>query len=132
MTSDVRREPSGVPEAKLCIYLLKKFFIEVQLIYIVVLVSGVQQSDSVIHIHTYIYIYIYIHIYIHIYICVYIYVYIYIFFFRFFSLVGYYKMLSIVPCAIQQIYVGYLFYIQQYVYVNSKLLIYPSLPFPLW
>ena len=35
-------------------FLLKKFFIEVYLIYNVVLVSGVQQSDSVIH--TYIYI----------------------------------------------------------------------------
>ena len=30
---------------------LKKFYIGVQLIYNVVLVSGVQQSDSVIHIH---------------------------------------------------------------------------------
>ena len=49
------------------------------MIYNVVLVSSVQQSDS------YIYIYIYI----------------YIFFFRFFSIVGYYEILSIVPCAIQ-------------------------------
>ena len=30
----------------------------------------------------------------------YIYIYIYIFFFRFFSLIGYYKILSVVPCAI--------------------------------
>ena len=37
--------------------------------------SGVQQSDSVIHM--------------------------YIFFFRFFSLIGYCKILNIVPCAIQ-------------------------------
>ena len=35
----------------------------------------------------------------------------YIFFFRFFSLISYYKILSIVPCAIQQVLVGYLFYI---------------------
>ena len=49
------------------------------LIYNVVLVSGIQQNDSVIHI----------------------YMYIYIFFFRFFSIIGYYKILNIVPCAIQ-------------------------------
>ena len=49
-----------------------------------------------------------------------IYIYIYIFFFRFFSLVGYYKILSTVsPCC--------LFCIQQCVYVNPKLLIYLSL-----
>ena len=50
------------------------------------LVSGVQHSDSVIYIS------------------------IYISFFRFFSLIGYYKILSIVPCAIQQVLVVYLFY----------------------
>ena len=44
------------------------------------LVSGVQQSDSVTHIH--------------------IYMYIYIFFFRFFYLIGYYKILRAVPCAL--------------------------------
>ena len=54
------------------------------MIYTIVLVSGVQQSDSVLHKHTSIY-------------------------FRFFSLTGYYKVLSIVLCAIQQIFVGYLF-----------------------
>ena len=38
--------------------------------------------------------------------------YIYIFFFfRFFSLIGYYKISRIVPCAIQKVLVGYLFYI---------------------
>ena len=57
------------------------------MIYSVVLVSSVQQSDSVIH------------------------MYIYIFSFRFFSLIGYYKILSVVPCAIQWVLVGYLFYI---------------------
>ena len=49
--------------------------IEVQLIYNIVLVSGIQQSDSVIHM--------------------------YIFFFRFFSIIDYYKILNIVPCAVQ-------------------------------
>ena len=39
------------------------------------------------------------------------YIYIYLFYFRFFPLLGYYKTLSIVPCAVQQILVGYLFYI---------------------
>ena len=36
---------------------------------------------------------------------------IYLFFFRFFSHLGYYRILSIVPCAIQQFLVVYLFYI---------------------
>ena len=63
---------------------LKNFLME--LIYSIVLVSGVKHSDSVI------------------------YIYIYIFLFRFFSLIGYYKILSIVPCAIQYTLVGYLFY----------------------
>ena len=55
-------------------FILKKILIEVQLIYNVALVSGVQQNDSVIYIH----------------ICI-----IYIFFFRFFSIIGYYKILNI-------------------------------------
>ena len=38
---------------------IKIFFIEIQLIYNVVLVSSVQQSASFIHIYIYIYIYIY-------------------------------------------------------------------------
>ena len=49
-------------------------FIAIELIYNVALVSGVQQSDSVLYISV---------------------------FFRFFSLIGSYKILSIVPCAIQ-------------------------------
>ena len=36
-------------------------------------------------------------------------VYIYIFFFRFFSIIGYYKILNIVPCARQEGLVAYLF-----------------------
>ena len=55
-----------------------KIFIEIYLIYNV-LISDVQQSDSVKHI----------------YVCI------YIFFFRFFSIIGYYKILSIVPIFIQ-------------------------------
>ena len=63
--------------------LLNSFFLnEIQFICSVVLVSGVQQSDSVIY------------IYIRTHIC--------IFFFIFFSLRGYYKILSIVPCAISR------------------------------
>ena len=54
------------------------------------------------------------------------YVYIYPLFFRFFSHVVYYRILSRVPCAIQQVLVDYLFYIQQFVYVKPELLIYPS------
>ena len=54
------------------------FLIEIYLIYSIVLVSGIQQSDSVM------------------YVCVYIYIY-----FRLFSITGYYKILNIVPCAIQ-------------------------------
>ena len=53
----------------------------------------------------------------HIYMC--------LFFFRFFSHIGYYRILSI-PCATQQVLTDYLFYIYQCVYVNPKLLIYPS------
>ena len=36
--------------------------------------------------------------------------YIYIFYFRFFSLIGYNKVLNIVSCARQEVLVGYLFY----------------------
>lgn len=56
--------------------------IEVQLLYNVVLISRVQHSDSVIHTHTQ------------------------IFFLRFFSIVAYYEILDVVPCAIQQVLVG--------------------------
>ena len=73
------------------------FFIEVQLIYNVVLVSGVQQSDPVLYMYAYVYIYI---------------------FFRFFSIVGYYKILKIVLCTIEQVLVVYLFYIWQCVSAN--------------
>ena len=57
------------------------------------------------------------------------YIYIYPPFFRSFFLIAYYRILSRVPRAMQEVLVDYLFYIyfiQQYVYVNAKLLIYPS------
>ena len=56
--------------------ILKINFIKVQLIYNVVLVSDVQRSDSVTH------------------------MYIYTFFFRFFSIISYYQILSIVLSAV--------------------------------
>ena len=54
---------------------------------------------------------------------------IYSFFFRLFSHTGYYRILSRDPCAIQQVLVGYLFYIQQDVHAHPTLLIL-SLPLP--
>ena len=62
-------------------------FIELDLICNVVVISAIQQSDSVIHIH------------------------ISTFFFRFFSHLGYYRMLGGVPCVIQKIPVDHAFYI---------------------
>ena len=48
------------------------------------------------------------------------------------SCIGCHRVLSSLPCAIQQVLDGYLFYIQQCVFVNPKLLIYPFPPcFPL-
>ena len=52
--------------------------------------------------------------------------YIYPLFFSFFSHIGHQRVLSRVPCAIQQVLISYQFYIQQCVYVNPNLLIYPS------
>ena len=54
-------------------FLLNIFKIEVQLIYNVVLVSGIQQSDPDIYIYVYMYIHIKTHTYIHVYIYTYIY-----------------------------------------------------------
>ena len=48
------------------------------------------------------------------------YIYIYLFFFRFFSHIGYCRVLSRVSCVIQQVLVDYLFYKQQCAYVNPK------------
>ena len=43
---------------------------------------------------------------------IYAYIYIYITFFRFFSIICYYKVLNIIPLAMQYVLVAYLFYIQ--------------------
>ena len=69
-------------------YSVTLFLIEVQLIYNV-LVSGVQQSDSVEYIYRY------------------------PLFFRFFSHLGHYRVLSRVPCAIQWVLTYTLLYIKQ-------------------
>ena len=74
---------------QLLLSFLKMYFTELQLIYNALL-SLVQQSDSVIHIYICIYIHTYIHIYIH------------TLFFIFFSIMVYYRLFNIVPCAIQQ------------------------------
>ena len=50
----------------------------------------------------------------------------YIFFFRFFSIIGYYKIVNTVNSLCYTVGLVYLFYIQYYVFVNSKLLICPS------
>ena len=70
------------------LYHFLKNFIGVQLTYSVVLLSGVQQSQSVLQIHLSI-------------------------LFRFFPHIGCYRILSRVPCAIQQVLVTHAFYIQQ-------------------
>ena len=64
--------------------LLVFIYIGVELIYNVVLGSGVQQSGSIIYIYTYTYL--------------------------FFSFIGYYRILSRVPCAIQWVLADDLFY----------------------
>ena len=59
------------------------------------------------------------------------YIYIYLLFFRFYSHIGHYRVLSRVACAIQQVLISYLFYIQQCVFVNPNLPIYPISSSPL-
>ena len=71
----------GKEDGRATLALFKNYFIEVWLIYNVMLVSGVQHSD----LDMYLYIFTHTHI----------------FFFRFFSPIGYYKILSTVPCALQ-------------------------------
>ena len=68
------RELKEFAEVKTTIF-KKMYFIEVELIYNVVLISAVQQSGSVAHICT--------------------------FFTIFFSTMGYHRLLNIVPCATQ-------------------------------
>ena len=65
-----------------CKWILYRLSHKGKLIYKVVLDSDVQQSDSVIHV------------------CI---------LFHIFSITVYYRILDIVPCAIQQVFVGYLF-----------------------
>ena len=76
--------------------------IEVQFIYNVGFISSVQESESQIHTHTH------------------------TFFFRFFSVIGYCKILSIFPYGIQQVLIVYLFYMQWCVYVNPQLVMHLS------
>ena len=73
--------PGGCSPLPTCISNPILFLIEVQLIYNVVLIAAVQQSDSVICICMYIYIYILFHI---------------------LFIMIYHGLLNIVPCAIQQ------------------------------
>ena len=63
------------------------FYIGAELIYNAVLVSGAQQNNSFLHIYLPI-------------------------FFRFFSHIGYCRILSRVPCAIQEVLADYLIYIK--------------------
>ena len=52
-----------------------------------------------------------------------------------FQIIFPYRLLQnivIVPLQYSRFFFGYLFYTQRCVYVHPKLLIYPSLPFPLW
>ena len=129
------------PVLKICLNFIF-IYIRVQLINNVVLVLGIKQSDSVTHISILFQTlspYRFVHnteynplcfivcfIYSSVYMLIpnsnlYIYlifppfpfcIYTYLLFIRFFSLRDYYIILSIVPCAIQQIHVGYLFHIK--------------------
>ena len=74
---------------------------EVQWIYNILLVSGVQQSDSIIYIY-----------------------------FLFFSIIVYFKISNIVLCAIHWILVAYLFYIYSCASISPILPIYPCSFFP--
>ena len=74
------------------------FYVGIQLVYNVVLVSSVQQSESVI--------------------CIFI-------LFRLLSRIDYYIILSRIPCAVHQVLVDFLFYIYLCMCINPKLLIYP-------
>ena len=59
----------------------------------------------------------------------YIYIYINLFFFRFFSIIDYYKILNIVPCA-TQVFVVYFIYSSMYLLIPNPSFIQPRLPFP--
>ena len=89
-------------------FFLRVIFISVQLLYNIVLISAIQQSESATHIHIYL-------------------------FFRFPSRLGRHRARSGVSGAIQQVHISYLFYPQdqQYMYVNPSLPVHPASPFPL-
>ena len=55
------------------------------------------------------------------------YIHMHLFFVKFFSHLGYYRTLSRVPCALQWVPVGCLFYIESCLCVNPKLSSYPFL-----
>ena len=60
------------------------------------------------------------------------YMYIYPLLFRFFSHIGLYRVLSRVSCAIQQVLISYLFYMQQCVYISTPFSQFiPPPPYPL-
>ena len=103
----------------LCFFL----FLEVQLIYNIVLVSGVQQSDSVKHMCVFFRLFVFV-------LCVLFCVILCVFVLCvLFSVIGYYKILNTVSPSMQQIFVVYLVYISC-ASVNPILPIYPS-PLPL-
>ena len=59
------------------------------------------------------------------------YVYIQLLYFQTSFPLGHHRALNRVPCHIQQVFISYLFYTQQCIYVDSNLPIYPTPPFPL-
>ena len=109
-TSRILNPPS--PDIFLIVIIFK---IKVQLIYYVMLVSGVQQRDSGEYIYIYTFIYICIYTQIYMYICM-----------RIFQIVFPYMLLKNIEYSslcYNQVLVVYLFYIQQCVSVNPNLLI---------
>ena len=49
--------------------------------------------------------------------------------FRFYSHIGHYEVMNTVPLTIKQILISYLFYTQQYVYINPNLSVYTTFVF---
>ena len=78
----------------------KIFFIDLQLIYHIVLVSTVHQSDSLMRIYT--------------------------LFSIFFSIIVYHRVLTLLPCAVQEALVVYPVYTQWFASANPKLPFQPS------
>ena len=83
-------------------------FIEVRLVYGIVTISAVQQSDSVVHVHTSILLQILSHR-------------------------DYHRLLGRVPCAIQQVPISQSFCASQCAFANPRPTVHPSpLTCPLW